>query len=69
MHLKALPALKGLTSKKKLQLKDFFQFEIIINVLVTVALPDSFEYLFYASMAIRNIFTLTVRESTSVVRI
>ena len=27
-----------------------------------LALPESFEYLCYRSMAIRNIFTLTVRE-------
>ena len=41
----------------------FFQFKIIINVLV-IALPDSFKYLCYGSTAIRNIFTLTVRGST-----
>ena len=29
-----------------------------------LALSDSFEYLSYGSMAIRNIFTLTVRGST-----
>ena len=33
------------------------------------ALSDSFEYLCYGSTAIRNIFTLTVRGSTLVVRI
>ena len=38
----------------------FFQFEIIINVLV-IALSDSFEYLCYGSTVIRNMSTLTVR--------
>ena len=34
-----------------------------------LAFSDSFEYLFYGVTAIRNIFILTVRESTLVVRI
>ena len=48
-----------------METKGFFQFEIIINVLVS----DSFEYLRHGSTAIRNIFILTVRGSTLVVRI
>ena len=46
-----------------------FQFEIIINV--SLALSDSFEYysVCYGSTVITNIFTLTVRGSTLVVRI
>ena len=35
----------------------------------SLALSDSFEYLWYGSTAIRNIFTLTVRGSTLDVRI
>ena len=41
-----------------------FHFEIIINVLLHVALSDSFEYLcwlYYESTAIRNTVNLTVR--------
>ena len=51
----------------------FFQFEIIINILV---LSGSFEYLFYGSTTIINIvisaglyLTFTVRGPTLVVRI
>ena len=33
------------------------------------ALSDSFEYLCYGSTAVRNMFTLTARGSTLVVRI
>ena len=48
---------------KTLEAKGFFQFEIIINVLVNSA--DSFEYLCYVITAIRNIFTLTLQGPTS----
>ena len=34
-----------------------------MNVLVTIALPDSFEYLCYAFPGFLNIFTITVRGS------
>ena len=44
----------------------FFQFEIIINALVVSA---SYEYLCYGSTIIINIFTLTVRGTSLVVRI
>ena len=47
----------------------FFQFKIIINVLVTVALSDSFEYLCYGSTVSINIFTFTLRVATLVMRI
>ena len=43
-----------------------FHFEIIINVL---APTDSFEFLCYGSTATINIFTLTARGATLVVRI
>ena len=43
----------------------YFRFEIIINDFF----PDSFEYLCYGSTAILNMFTLTVRGPTLVVRI
>ena len=46
----------------------FFQFEIIINVLVR-ALCGLFEYLCYRSTVILNSFTLTVRGSILDVRI
>ena len=46
--------------------RSFFQFEIIINVLV---LSASFEYLCYRSMAIINILILSAREPSLYVRI
>ena len=46
--------------------KCLIPFEITINVFVS--LSDSFEYLCYRSNAIINIFILTVRGSTLVVR-
>ena len=49
-----------------MDIKDFFQLEIMINVL---ALSASFEYLCYGSTDIINILTLTVRGSTLAVRI
>ena len=49
------------------RLNGLFQFEIIINVLVSFS--TSLEYLCYGSTAIINIFTLTVRGSTLDVRI
>ena len=54
--------------KKNIATKGFFQFEIIINVLVS-SFSALFEYLCYVSTAIRNISTPTVRGSTLVVRI
>ena len=42
--------------------KGFFQFEIIINVLVSFT--ASFEYLCYRSTAIINYFTISVRGPT-----
>ena len=47
--------------------KGYFLFEIIINILVNAF--DPFEYLCYESAAIINMFTLTVRGSTSDVKI
>ena len=49
-----------------METKGFFQFEIIITVLVTFS--DSFEYLCYGSTNIINMFTLTVQRSTLVYR-
>ena len=40
-----------------------------MNVLVTIALPDSFEYLCYAFPGFFNIFTITVRGSILDVKI
>ena len=51
-----------------METKVVFQFEIIINVLVK-GLSASFEYLYYGSTAIRNIFILTVRGAILAVRI
>ena len=47
--------------------RGYFQFEVIINVLV--ALSDSFEYLCYGSTAIRYILILSVRGPSLYVRI
>ena len=52
---------------KNIATKGFFQFETIINVLVSPS--DSFEYLCYGSTTNRHIINLTVRVSTLVVRI
>ena len=52
-----------------METKGFFQFEIIIYVLILLYLSDSFKYLCYGSTAIINIFTLTVQGSTLVIRI
>ena len=53
---------------KNITAKGFFQFQIIINVLVS-SLSDSFEYLCYPFPAIKNMLILTVRGLTLVVRI
>ena len=55
LHGPAIPA----DMKTRNVLMDFARFAIIINVL---ALSTSFVYLCYGFTAIRNIFTLTVRE-------